>query len=205
MPGAGWVGWPGSRSCQKCRQPVTWVLTKNGRWVPINPEPAEDGQLAITDGDPPTVRHLWYDMQAEEHEWLAVCHVETCQHGPGPTKPRSSPEKPRARTRRELRHAVDRGYEPGPLSGHPGRCEICGGVTEELVTDHCHRHGQARGDVCKLCNSRLAKADAALWRGDVEEIHSADLDHLRHCGQCARELDYILAPQGQTDLDYDGA
>jgi hypothetical protein len=181
------------------------VLTKNGRWVPINPEPAEDGQLAITDGDPPTVRHLWYDMQAEEHEWLAVCHVETCQHGPGPTKPRSSPEKPRARTRRELRHAVDRGYEPGPLSGHPGRCEICGGVTEELVTDHCHRHGQARGDVCKLCNSRLAKADAALWRGDVEEIHSADLDHLRHCGQCARELDYILAPQGQTDLDYDGA
>ena len=77
MPGAGWVGWPGSRSCQKCGQPVTWVLTKNGRWVPINPEPAEDGQLAITDGDPPTVRHLWYDMQAEEHEWLAVCHVET--------------------------------------------------------------------------------------------------------------------------------
>jgi hypothetical protein len=52
---------------------------------------------------------------------------------------------------------------------------------------------------------RLAKADAAFWRGDVEEIHSADLEHLRHCGQCARELDYILALQEQTDLDYDGA
>jgi uncharacterized protein with PIN domain len=78
-------------------------------------------------------------------------------------------------------------------------------VTEELVTDHCHRHGHARGDVCKRCNSRLAKADAALWLGDIEEIHSADLDHVRHCGQCARELDYILAPQEQTDLDYDGA
>jgi hypothetical protein len=52
---------------------------------------------------------------------------------------------------------------------------------------------------------RLAKADAAFWLGDVEEIHSADLDHLRHCGQCARELDYILAPLRRTDLDYDGA
>jgi hypothetical protein len=51
---------------------------------------------------------------------------------------------------------------------------------------------------------RLAKADVALWLGEVEEIHSADLDHLRHCGQCTRELDYIFASQGQTDLDCDG-
>jgi len=52
---------------------------------------------------------------------------------------------------------------------------------------------------------RLAKADAALWLGDIEEIHWADLDHIRHCAQCARELDYILALQRQTDLDYDRA
>jgi len=119
MAAAGWVGWPGSQSCQKCQQPVTWVLTQRGRWTPINLEPAKDGKLAITDGDPPTVRYLWHDMQAEEHEWLAVSHVEPCPHGPGPSKPRSSPEKPRARARREMRRAIDRGYEPGTS---PGRC-----------------------------------------------------------------------------------
>lgn len=99
MPGTGWVGWPGSRSCRRCQQPVIWGLTKNDRWTPVNPGPAEDGKLAITDGDPLRVRHLWHDMQAEEHEWLAVCHVETCPHGPGPSKPRSPPEKPRTRGR----------------------------------------------------------------------------------------------------------
>jgi hypothetical protein len=88
MPGA---GWPGSRSCQKCQQPVIWVPTKNGWSTPINPEPAGDGKLAITDGDPPTVRHLWHDMEAEEHEWLvfrlAVASRKLVIRCAGGTKP----------------------------------------------------------------------------------------------------------------------
>ena len=119
MPGAGWVGWPGSRSCQKCQQPVIWGLTQNGRWIPISPEPAEDGKLAITDGDPPTVRHLWHDMQAEDHEWLATCHVETCPHGPGPSKPRSSPEKPRAGRVAKCAVPSTVGTSPGRFLGTP--------------------------------------------------------------------------------------
>jgi uncharacterized protein with PIN domain len=64
-------------------------------------------------------------------------------------------------------------------------------VTEKLVTDHCHPHGQARGEVCMSCNSQVAKADRSFWRGDIAEIHSSYLDHLRRCEQCAGELDHI--------------
>ena len=65
-------------------------------------------------------------------------------------------------------------------------------MTERLVIDHCHRHDEVRDEVCKSCNSYLAQADALFWLGDLAEIHSSHLDHLRHCGKCALELDHML-------------
>jgi hypothetical protein len=182
----------GSRICLDCHQPIIWVQTKQHRMVPIDPEPIEDGKMAITDGDPPTVRYLWYDMQAEEHEWLAICHLDTC-----PARERRPPKSRPARTAHEpiRRRGIDLGYTPGLLSGHPGPCAVCGLVTEKLVTDHCHRHGQVRDEVCMSCNTQLAKADAALWQGDIAEIHSAHLDHLRRCEGCWLVLNYLLKMQ----------
>lgn len=143
--------------------------------------------MAITDGDPPTVRYLWHDMRAEEHEWLAICHLDTC-----PARERRPPRNVLQERRARVRRGPDLGYTPGLLSGHPGPCAVCGQVVEKLVTDHCHRHGQVRGEVCQVCNVQLGKADAAFWRGDIAEIHSAYLDHLRLCETCATELDYLL-------------
>jgi hypothetical protein len=177
----------GSRICLDCHQPIVWALTQHLRMVPIDPEPIEDGKMAITNGDPPTVRYLWHDMCAEEHEWLAICHLDTC-----PARP---PKTRSARKAREpIRRGIDLGYTPGLLSGHPGPCAVCGQVTEKLVTDHCHRHGQARDEVCMSCNSQLAKADAAFWQGDIAEIHLAYLDHLRRCEGCSLELDHLQKP-----------
>jgi len=192
--------------CRKCRQPVRWVQNARNRWISIDPEPVEDrtgnmhGLLAIIDGNRPTVRYLWYDMQPEEHENLYTGHRDTCPACPPKAvalvrageKAQSQPsETDRARALREKRRAADKGYEPGLLSGQPGPCELCHRVTVELVTDHCHHHGQPRGEVCKSCNSQLVKADAALWRGDIPEIHLSHLDHLRRCPECATMLIYI--------------
>ncbi len=46
--------------CVDCHQPVIWVQTERGYMAPIDPVPSELENMAITDGDPPTVRYLWY-------------------------------------------------------------------------------------------------------------------------------------------------
>jgi Recombination endonuclease VII len=190
--------------CLDCRKPVRWVLNARNKWVSIDPEPVEDrtgnlhGLLAITGDDPPAVRYLWNDMQPEDHESLYASHHDTCPERPPNAAARvraggqgRPPETARARALREKRKAADKGYEPGLLSGQPGPCALCHRVTE-LVTDHCHRHRQNRDEVCPSCNSQIAKADAAFWRGDIAEIHVAHLDHLRRCERCAQELDHLL-------------
>jgi hypothetical protein len=173
----------GSRICLDCRLPIIWVQTTRLRMVPIDPEPSEDGTMAITEGHPPTVRYLWHDMRAEEHEWLAICHLDTC-----PTREkRPARTRPAGQARQPMRRGPDLGYTPGLLSGHPGPCAVCHQLTEKLVTDHCHGHGQVRGDVCMSCNQRLAQADALLWQGDVVEIHTSHLEHMRRCHLCTLE------------------
>ena len=174
--------------CLDCRQPIIWVQTARGYMVPIDPEVSEDGNMAITDGDPPTVRYLWHDMVAEEDEWIAISHLDTCvmrERRPSRTRPVGKAANP-------VHREVDLGYTPGLLSGHPGPCAVCCHVTEKLVTDHCHHHGQVRGEVCKSCNRHLGKADDLFWKGDIAEIHSSHLDHLRRCDGCALVLDLIL-------------
>jgi hypothetical protein len=178
----------GLRTCLDCRQPIIWVQTTRLYMVPIDPEPSDDGNMAITGGDPPTVRYLWNDAHAEEHEWIAISHLDTCT-----ARERRPPgHLPEGRSATGVRRAIDLGYTPGLLSGHPGPCAVCCQVTEKLVTDHCHRHGQVRGDVCMSCNHHLGKADALFWQGDIVEIHASHLDHLRRCERCVLALDHML-------------
>lgn len=39
-------------SCRTCHAEIEWVRTPEGRTMPIDPEPAEDGNLALIAGDP---------------------------------------------------------------------------------------------------------------------------------------------------------
>jgi hypothetical protein len=34
-------------NCRSCRAPVTWVLTVNGRKMPLDPKPTDDGNVAV--------------------------------------------------------------------------------------------------------------------------------------------------------------
>lgn len=80
----------GLRTCPDCRQPIIWVQTTRLYMVPIDPEPSDDGNMAITDGDPPTVRYLWHGALAEEHEWVAISYRDTCvARERRPPRPRS--------------------------------------------------------------------------------------------------------------------
>jgi hypothetical protein len=49
--------------------------------------------------------------------------------------------------------------------GHNGTCTICG-YEGRLVYDHCHKTGNHRGYICRLCNSGLGmfKDDVTLLR-----------------------------------------
>jgi Recombination endonuclease VII len=179
--------------CLDCNQPIIWVKNPRGYWVPIDPWHSDESNMAITDGDPPTTRYLYGEMKAEEHEWMAICHLKTCRT----RERRPSRKRPAGKDRKPVRTGIDVGYTPGLLSGHPGPCAVCCQVTEKLVTDHCHRHGQARDDVCISCNSQLRNADALLRQGDVLEIHASHLAHLRRCGKCAAELDHLMEGTGQ--------
>ena len=177
----------GLPTCLDCGQPIIWVQTIRGYMTPIDPAPVEEGCMAITDGEPPTVRYVRNGETAEPSEWLAISHKDTCPtRDHRPPKPRS--DKP---IRRLTPRRPDLGYVPGLLSGHDGPCAACFRVVDKLVTDHCKPHGQVRGDVCMSCNFRLAQADDSFWLGDIDEIATAYLDHLRRCTYCAREIDHL--------------
>jgi len=54
-------------------------------------------------------------------------------------------------------------------------CAICRGVRPyRLAVDHCHRSGEIRGLLCKLCNNRLLPASR-----DKPEVLDAAAAYLR--------------------------
>ncbi len=60
------------------------------------------------------------------------------------------------------------------LETQQGRCAICNGKRPyRLLVDHCHRTGEVRGLLCKLCNNRLLPA-----AGDNVAILTAAIDYL---------------------------
>lgn len=38
----------GLSTCSACRQPIVWALTMKGKRIPLNPDPNEKGNLALT-------------------------------------------------------------------------------------------------------------------------------------------------------------
>jgi Recombination endonuclease VII len=63
------------------------------------------------------------------------------------------------------------------LAAQDGGCAICKGRRPYLLAvDHCHRTGNVRGLLCKLCNNRLLTS----VRDDVSVLE--------------RAIDYLLSP-----------
>lgn len=73
-------------------------------------------------------------------------------------------------------------YIKGAAAGRDETCVLCGSRRTDLVVDHCHEHGYARGLLCGSCNGRLAALDAgaaptpreAFYLGNCPECRKAE-------------------------------
>ena len=71
-------------TCRRCRAPLLWVRTAaTGKWMPLDPEPREDGNVAI---DLSTgMAHVLAGAERDEvAKWAAlyVSHFATCPERP---------------------------------------------------------------------------------------------------------------------------
>jgi Recombination endonuclease VII len=73
-------------------------------------------------------------------------------------------------------------------------CSACGGTPSSLlVRDHCHRHGQPRGEICRRCNGLVAFIDRGELPGKspgpkpITLLEILKLNEYRdRCSDCAQ-------------------
>ena len=70
-------------TCISCHAPIVWGVTDAGRSIPVDAEPAADGNLAIGHATPGArgamrVRYLGKDDTVRTSEWRGVAHFVTC-------------------------------------------------------------------------------------------------------------------------------
>lgn len=59
--------------CRSCGAPVRWVVTVNGRRMPIDPHPSDDGNMVLRSGVAYVVKP---DEAPDEARWIS--HFATC-------------------------------------------------------------------------------------------------------------------------------
>lgn len=69
--------------CPSCENQVRWVRSSNGKWMPIDPEPAPKGNLVIVNGVATVVTkeneaELSTDPLTRERRPRYVSHFTTC-------------------------------------------------------------------------------------------------------------------------------
>lgn len=72
-------------------------------------------------------------------------------------------------------------YIKGAAAGRDETCVLCGSRRTDLVVDHCHQHGYARGLLCASCNGRLAVLDAGTAAPTPREAF-----YLGNCPECRK-------------------
>jgi hypothetical protein len=69
--------------CRDCHQPITWALTRNKRWMPIDTEPVEDGNVELAmDRQPPfAVVLAGQELLQARADGVALhrTHMSTCK------------------------------------------------------------------------------------------------------------------------------
>lgn len=61
-------------ACKTCGQPIRWVKTANGKAMPLDVEPCEDGNLVVVDG----VAFSAYTLDVQEGRQRFKSHFATC-------------------------------------------------------------------------------------------------------------------------------
>lgn len=69
-----------SATCRSCKAAIVWAETVNGKSMPVNAEPVDNGNLVLTPAmdprDPPQVRTLGRDEHAPMPRYTS--HFATC-------------------------------------------------------------------------------------------------------------------------------
>lgn len=67
--------------CRSCGAPIVWATTPAGKLIPLDPQPVDDGNLAVhrdEDGIHLYARVLKKGEEPAEHERRGVSHFTTC-------------------------------------------------------------------------------------------------------------------------------
>lgn len=68
---------PDTVPCKSCGKPMVWYDTRSGNVMPLDPEPAEDGNIVIINGVAHTLRG---DLFEEKHDGPRYkSHFATCE------------------------------------------------------------------------------------------------------------------------------
>lgn len=82
--------------CRSCKKPILWALTENGRRIPIDPEPVENGNILLQHrpANIPLAVYQTKEMLAALHEHgglqqyrLYLSHFVSCPQAKGWRKP----------------------------------------------------------------------------------------------------------------------
>lgn len=66
-------------TCTSCGAEIRWAKTEKGKWMPIDPLPAENGNIVpIGRGDQVLAHVLSKDENPEEHAHRYTSHYATC-------------------------------------------------------------------------------------------------------------------------------
>lgn len=78
-------------NCRSCAAPIQWVRTPEGRTMPLDPLPVEDGNLALMQGDPiiavPVAKH---ELLIDDDGLRYVSHFASCPDAAGQHRKRIS-------------------------------------------------------------------------------------------------------------------
>lgn len=74
------------KACRSCGEPIIWAETEKGKRMPVNPEPADNGNLRLVerDGDVPLAVYDTAKTEAlfgDDRRYLS--HFPTCKHATG--------------------------------------------------------------------------------------------------------------------------
>lgn len=66
-------------TCRSCGAEVTWVVTTNGKKMPVDAEPDPEGKFLLNDDDPPLATYVHDDQRdGVDVNALYQSHFATC-------------------------------------------------------------------------------------------------------------------------------
>ena len=82
--------------CTTCEAPLLWARTPTGRNIPLDPEPAAEGNIVLYDGDSPDAPKLAVVTHASQATGLPRyrAHFASCPHADAHRRARNKGARP---------------------------------------------------------------------------------------------------------------